>query len=247
MQSPAPSAVDADRRRAASRLAELVRAGDADLEAYARRHAPGRAVDPDGLRALRALLLATSRLLDAQGALPGAAIAAAEAAAKVTALVDALSADLPEPPGPAPTATPVAEPAEAPALIAPLPVPPPPVDAPPPVPPAPVGAPLVPIEDPLTITKPPTTAPPSLPFQRKRELPPHLGALTLAQHATLTAALLAYPGQEAQVFARYGLQGAADREALDDHWLRVLSQDPELARQWRELRDRTLQYYRSGA
>lgn len=58
---------DPDRRRAAAKLAELLRSDDGELSGYAKRHLPGRAVEPESLRALRASLAALARLVELQG------------------------------------------------------------------------------------------------------------------------------------------------------------------------------------
>ncbi|MBM4361021.1 MAG: hypothetical protein FJ096_23225, partial [Deltaproteobacteria bacterium] len=52
-----------ERRRAAHRLGELVRAEDAELAAFARRHLPGREIDEGLLSRTREALLRYERLL----------------------------------------------------------------------------------------------------------------------------------------------------------------------------------------
>lgn len=88
-----------------------------------------------------------------------------------------------------------------------------------------------------------------LPFKPSTpgELPAHLAAFDLAKHAALTAVLGAFPQHHAQVFAQYGLAGPAERELLDRHWLKKLADDPKLAAQWVELRNRAAQYYRGSS
>lgn len=54
---------DVDRKRAAARLADLVKTDDEDVARFARRHLPGRAVEDDRIRELRDLVVAVARLV----------------------------------------------------------------------------------------------------------------------------------------------------------------------------------------
>src|SRR5262245_39576509 len=77
MQPVAGASASPEKRRVASKLAELVRAEDADLAGYAKRHLPGRTVDPDALREARDLLMGLARLFEQQGRAPSATSALA--------------------------------------------------------------------------------------------------------------------------------------------------------------------------
>ncbi|WP_437923417.1 hypothetical protein WMF37_30865 [Sorangium sp. So ce291] len=67
MRSPRGSSLDPERRRVAARLADLARCEDDELQAFARRHLPGRAVDEPALRAAREMVLAVGRVLGPEG------------------------------------------------------------------------------------------------------------------------------------------------------------------------------------
>ncbi|XXT15059.1 hypothetical protein WME94_32905 [Sorangium sp. So ce429] len=67
MRSPRGSSLDPERRRVAARLADLSRCEDDELQAFARRHLPGRAVDEPALRAAREMVLAIGRVLGPEG------------------------------------------------------------------------------------------------------------------------------------------------------------------------------------
>ncbi|WP_437661781.1 hypothetical protein [Sorangium sp. So ce1182] len=66
-RSPRGSSRDPERRRVAARLADLARCEDDELQAFARRHLPGRAVDEPALRAAREMVLAIGRVLGPEG------------------------------------------------------------------------------------------------------------------------------------------------------------------------------------
>ncbi|MGK3961454.1 hypothetical protein WMF38_51160 [Sorangium sp. So ce118] len=67
MRSPRGTSLHPERRRVAARLADLVRCEDDELQAFARRHLPGRAVDEPTLRAAREMVLAIGRVLGPEG------------------------------------------------------------------------------------------------------------------------------------------------------------------------------------
>ncbi|HTN90912.1 MAG TPA: hypothetical protein VL242_44875, partial [Sorangium sp.] len=67
MRSPRGSSLDPERRRVAARLADLARCEDDELQAFARRHLPGRAVDEPALRAAREMVMAIGRVLGPEG------------------------------------------------------------------------------------------------------------------------------------------------------------------------------------
>ncbi|WP_437498527.1 hypothetical protein [Sorangium sp. So ce1099] len=67
MRSPRGSSLDPERRRVAARLADLARCEDDELQAFARRHLPGRAVGEPALRAAREMVLAIGRVLGPEG------------------------------------------------------------------------------------------------------------------------------------------------------------------------------------
>ncbi|WP_437751887.1 hypothetical protein [Sorangium sp. So ce1389] len=67
MRSPRGSSRDPERRRVAARLADLARCEDDELQAFARRHLPGRAVDEPALRAAREMVMAIGRVLGPEG------------------------------------------------------------------------------------------------------------------------------------------------------------------------------------
>ncbi|WP_437618350.1 hypothetical protein [Sorangium sp. So ce1151] len=66
-RAPRGSSRDPERRRVAARLADLARCEDDELQAFARRHLPGRAVDEPALRAAREMVLAIGRVLGPEG------------------------------------------------------------------------------------------------------------------------------------------------------------------------------------
>jgi hypothetical protein len=66
------------------------------------------------------------------------------------------------------------------------------------------------------------------PAQIEAGLAPHLAAITVEQYATLCAECAAHPAWLAHVQARYGVQSAAERAALDSHWQQRMAADPQL-------------------
>ena len=67
MRPPGAGTTDPDRRRAAARLADLIRTDDNDMGRFARRHLPNRQVDDDELRELRELAVGIARLVALHG------------------------------------------------------------------------------------------------------------------------------------------------------------------------------------
>lgn len=65
---------DADRRRAAARLWELVRSDDEHLSSFARRHLPGREFHEQSLQEMRELCVSVARLVSLQGLVPEASM-----------------------------------------------------------------------------------------------------------------------------------------------------------------------------
>jgi hypothetical protein len=87
MQSPTGAAPDPDRRRAAHRLGELIRSGEDDLERFATRHLPGRAVGAHVLVGARSLASNIERLVALLGRSPEADAAVARFATELESLV----------------------------------------------------------------------------------------------------------------------------------------------------------------
>ena len=59
-------------------------------------------------------------------------------------------------------------------------------------------------------------------------------ALTLAQHASLTAEIAVSPQRAAATYQRYGCRSPPEREALDRAWRERLAQNPTEQREWQD-------------
>ena len=95
-----------ERRRAAHRLGELVRAEDAELAAFARRHLPGREIDEGLLSRTREALLRYERLLALVGRNADAGVLLDDLGATLEARLPQLEADAaPAPKASLPSAT----------------------------------------------------------------------------------------------------------------------------------------------
>lgn len=92
------STTDPERRRAASRLAELIRSDDADLSRFASRHLPGHALDDEALRNLRDVAFAFARLVALQGKVPEAATLFAELGSTLQGRIGPLEEEARRPP-----------------------------------------------------------------------------------------------------------------------------------------------------
>jgi hypothetical protein len=130
MRSVGGTSADPDRRRAARLLADLLQTDDAELQQFAKRQLPGRAVDDASLREARELLLGVARLIATQGSCSGASCAIATIKGDLLARLPELErAAVPSPATPLPAVTHVPAPAPvvpAPAPALPRPIPPPP-------------------------------------------------------------------------------------------------------------------------
>jgi hypothetical protein len=133
MANPSRMPASPERRRAAHRIGELIRSEDDDLEAFARRHLPGREVDLDVLRRTREALLHFERVLALVGRSVEAGALLDEVGATVEARLPELEANaapLPAPGLPAapdePSKATTASRPETPEVTDGLPAPPPP-------------------------------------------------------------------------------------------------------------------------
>ncbi len=93
MQAVPATAVDPDRRRAANRLAELIRSGDGDLPRFAKRHLPGREVSTHTLVDARAFAAGLERLVSLLGRSADADAVASRLAMELGALLPELEAN----------------------------------------------------------------------------------------------------------------------------------------------------------
>ncbi|MSP26689.1 MAG: hypothetical protein EXR75_16395 [Myxococcales bacterium] len=93
MQAAPATAVDPDRRRAANRLAELIRSADGDLPRFAKRHLPGRDVSAHTLVDARAFAAGLERLVSLLGRSSDADAVASRLAMELGALLPELEAN----------------------------------------------------------------------------------------------------------------------------------------------------------
>lgn len=249
--------LDPERRRAAARLAELLRCEDDELAAYAKRHQPGRAVDEAALRAAREMILVLGRVLGPDGSSADVNDVLDDARrALLDRLADAAKT-MPPPPNrevlpPAdvppqwlnPAAWPVepdatftiiaaAERPFQPALPFGRTLAPPPLLSP--DPPVNDADPDTSITLSTEIDRPPS---PALPFAPAAPPP-----LTLHQYAGLVVACELYPSYAESTHALYGVPTPEARAALDAFWSSRFAADPALAERWWELRAAARKYF----
>jgi hypothetical protein len=92
-----------------------------------------------------------------------------------------------------------------------------------------------PSEDDTTIERPsPLRAPLQAPVTGGA-LSPAAARITLAHHASLRAEIAVAPETAAAVYQRYGIVGAAEREALDHAWRERLQRNPAEQQEWQRL------------
>jgi hypothetical protein len=96
----------------------------------------------------------------------------------------------------------------------------------------------------------PRKAPPTLPFQAAPPAPSAAEALdfatklTMNQYAALKAELAASAAEPASVWSKYGVEGQAERDAVEQHWQAELARDPAKQRHFEAVSG---QYFRQWA